>query len=766
MLFFLPMRSARLKSSLPVLLSAALVALFFHPVLSGENTFYFRDIHRWFYPMKYFLAQSLQQGEIPFWCSSYFCGAPFLSDIQSGVFYPLSLLFAALPFPLAFNWFVCLHFFLGFLFCYLFLKQEGRSNGAALLAAAAYGYGGYTIASVNTLNSLTTAIWLPAVLWAFSRACNLAPSQRRRPGFLLVILFLVTAILGGEPQLFLMIAALLLTYAVFGARHAKWRTAAGRGTLVAGLGAAAIMVTMVQIGPTCQDFRLSARAGGMDYDMATRHSLPPEALKHLVLPLRFPADFATDAQTLADFFPASGGMPWLLTIYPGFLILPLALWEIAAHFNRQTLFWLGLLVLGLILALGRHTPVYSWFYQLLPFFRFPEKFMFLVGFALVVLAAAGLDHLLAWLKPRGARPGLVACLLLLVLVADLYAAHRHLNPVWPTRLYHSRHRDLAPIFEDPGQFRVFVDPASRRPAGSPGRVAAYHLHWQLLQMPHLGILSGIDHVDGNTGMELQYQWFIHEAARLPWPQKIGFLRAANVRYIVSDQPLDRLDELRQRVEKVSPLLFRLTGSLPRAWLVGRLRPPRANPLLELGRDDFNAADCALFQGRAEGRHIRPFSAPVDAVEYLGPGNIRIDLTAPEPAVLVLSESFYPGWQATVDGKEPSTPLRLNAFFQGVEVEKGRHTVEFVYRPPHFKFFAAVSVASLASLVLWAFSGHSSDHRRFITSSVTRHSRREKDPPRPTPHPNAQAGRPGSNSRSGHPARGAASSWPAAQSEAG
>ncbi|RLB93553.1 MAG: hypothetical protein DRH76_10060, partial [Deltaproteobacteria bacterium] len=67
MLFFLPMRSARLKSSLPVLLSAALVALFFHPVLSGENTFYFRDIHRWFYPMKYFLAQSLQQGEIPFW---------------------------------------------------------------------------------------------------------------------------------------------------------------------------------------------------------------------------------------------------------------------------------------------------------------------------------------------------------------------------------------------------------------------------------------------------------------------------------------------------------------------------------------------------------------------------------------------------------------------------------------------------------------------------------------------------------------------------
>lgn len=695
------MRPARLKSSLPVLLSAALVGLFFHPVLSGENTFYFRDIHRWFYPMKHFLAQSLQQGEIPFWCPAYFCGAPFLGDIQSGVFYPLSLLFAVLPFPLAFNWFVCLHFFLGVLFCYLFLKQEGRSTGAALPAAAAYGYGGYTIASVNTLNSLTTAIWLPAVLWAFSRACDATPSRRRAPGLLLVLLFLATAILGGEPQLFLMIAALLLAYAVLGSRRGTWHTAAGRGVLVAALGAAAILVAMVQLGPTYQDFRLSARTGGLDYEMATRHSLPPEALKHLVLPLRFPADFATGDKTLAEFFPA-GGMPWLLTIYPGFLVLPLALWGIVGRFNRRRRFWLGVLVLSLILALGRHTPVYPWFHQLLPFFRFPEKFMFPAGFALVALAAAGLDHLLAVLKPRGARPGLVAGLLLLVLVVDLYAAHRHLNPVWPARFYHSRHPDLAPIFEDSGRFRVFVDPASRRPAGSPGRVAAYHAHWQLLQMPHLGILSGIDHVDGKTGMELQYQWFIHEAVRLPWRQRIGFLRAANVRYIVSDQPLDRLSELRNKVERVSPLLFRITGSLPRAWLVGELRPPQTNPLLELGADDFDAANAALFEGHAERGHLKPFFASVDRIEYLGPGNIRVELTAPEPAILVLSESFHPGWQVAVDGEKPSTPLRLNGLFQGVEVEKGRHTVEFTYRPPHFEFFAAVSMASLAGLVLWGF----------------------------------------------------------------
>jgi hypothetical protein len=160
----------RIKKHGYILLSLALILLFFYPVIFTDKTFFFRDIHRWFYPMKSFLASSFQNAEIPYWCPNYFCGSPFISDLQSGVFYPLSLIFLLSPFYKAFNYFILSHFILGFCFFYLFIKELGQSRKAAIFTGISYCFGGYTIACVNTLNNLSTVIWLPAILWSFTMA--------------------------------------------------------------------------------------------------------------------------------------------------------------------------------------------------------------------------------------------------------------------------------------------------------------------------------------------------------------------------------------------------------------------------------------------------------------------------------------------------------------------------------------------------------------------------------------------------------------------
>jgi len=67
-----------------------LILLFFHPIIFTEKTFFFRDIHRWFYPMKHYLSAALKNGSLPFWCPNYFCGSPFMSDIW---YVPVSLFF-------------------------------------------------------------------------------------------------------------------------------------------------------------------------------------------------------------------------------------------------------------------------------------------------------------------------------------------------------------------------------------------------------------------------------------------------------------------------------------------------------------------------------------------------------------------------------------------------------------------------------------------------------------------------------------------------
>lgn len=61
--------------------------------------------------------------------------------------------------------------------------------------------------------------------------------------------------------------------------------------------------------------------------------------------------------------------------------------------------------------------------------------------------------------------------------------------------------------------------------------------------------------------------------------------------------------------------------------------------------------------------------------------------------LVLLDSFYPGWRAYVDGREVEI-LQANYAFRAVEVQAGKHEVEFRYRPWTFYFGLVVSCLAL------------------------------------------------------------------------
>ena len=88
-----------LKRRYPVLVFFTTLVLFFYPVIFGGKTFFFRDLHRIFYPTKEFITAAYRDGTIPFWCSQLFCGEPFAGFIPNGVFYPLSLFFSFLTCP-------------------------------------------------------------------------------------------------------------------------------------------------------------------------------------------------------------------------------------------------------------------------------------------------------------------------------------------------------------------------------------------------------------------------------------------------------------------------------------------------------------------------------------------------------------------------------------------------------------------------------------------------------------------------------------------
>jgi hypothetical protein len=84
-----------------------------------------------------------------------------------------------------------------------------------------------------------------------------------------------------------------------------------------------------------------------------------------------------------------------------------------------------------------------------------------------------------------------------------------------------------------------------------------------------------------------------------------------------------------------------------------------------------------------------------AVQAAGtnPNRLEFQSSSRTPAWLVLSDVWYPGWQARVDGK-PVQLLRANYLFQALRVPAGEHQIVLVYQPLAFWGGAALSLGAL------------------------------------------------------------------------
>jgi uncharacterized membrane protein YfhO len=74
----------------------------------------------------------------------------------------------------------------------------------------------------------------------------------------------------------------------------------------------------------------------------------------------------------------------------------------------------------------------------------------------------------------------------------------------------------------------------------------------------------------------------------------------------------------------------------------------------------------------------------------------IDVNAPQPGYLVLTDAYYPGWIATVDGQAVEIE-RANIMFRAVRVPAGQHSVEFHYQPQSLSLGLLISIGTMAVL---------------------------------------------------------------------
>jgi hypothetical protein len=85
---------------------------------------------------------------------------------------------------------------------------------------------------------------------------------------------------------------------------------------------------------------------------------------------------------------------------------------------------------------------------------------------------------------------------------------------------------------------------------------------------------------------------------------------------------------------------------------------------------------------------------VASIESSRPGRIEVVVTSTSGGVLVLHDTYYPGWLAEVDGR-PASILRAFVLFRGVEVPAGTHRVTFRFAPFSFTNLRNAVNAALA-----------------------------------------------------------------------
>lgn len=646
----------------------------------------------------------MARGELPLWNPQQGVGAPFVGAIQTGVFYPPNALHALLAPQTAFVALAALHLVLACGLAGALAERLGADAGGAALAGIAYAGSLQVVSSIWSPPVLYAAAWVPGLFLCTDAVLDRPGARSSAALAVCLALSLVT----GWPYAVVIAGLGAALYGV--ARWAALARRSPRGALTAalalGLGVAGgAALAGPQLLPAWELLARSCRAlGSLVEPQAVFVEGPhdPQRFWRLVLRNGF-----------------SDGLPGPLAL----VLAPLAL--VSPRRARVALL-LGVGAFGLLVSFPGHVPLYAWLREtpLLADFRFPYRYRILADLALAVASGVGASALAARLAPRWPPARRLPWLALLLWLATATAMVWRVVPPFVRQAPPAR--PLAEVLPGAPSLptatlgRIYWT-ANARKLRSPTPLAAVQ-DMEPLSLARLGRLLAYFEVGRPLtvtsrppppGVRRR-----REAIPAPYygrlslsgpPERAGLLDLLSAVLIVSEDPPEWLERRYRRESPAGarPAVYRNPHALPRVFRVGAALPEPASDARALAR---------LADPRFEPRRLVLLDAPPPALRARGapppaegearivdyrPEHVGIETEGERPAVVVLTDAHYPGWQARVDG-EAAPLLRADFLFRGVAVPPGRHVIELDYRPASLRRGALLAAgAALAfGVALW------------------------------------------------------------------
>ncbi len=399
------------------------VLIFFYDLLKGRFLLIERDLAPYFIPPRFFWVESIKRGDFPLWNPYQFSGQPFFANPQHAILYPFNWLFFALPFDMAFNMIILLHFFLGGFLTYLFLRDLKSTLSGAFIGGLIFMLSGYLLSVHSLLTILLSGVWTPLILLFFRRVML---KQNLRDE-LLTAFFMTVAFLGGGVEivygnffvLLLMVIFLPSTHSslfekgnsgeveipisskfLTMARMKNWLTSTGfyaeRMKSFLRVSVLFLILSAIQLLPFLELWMHSIRGQGISYQEATIWSFAPKDLLLFFLPDAYGYFLDMKKYWLSQCWLKTlytGGLPFILSmIY--FITSPSPLGE--REFGKDRKLFLSMMIFSILFSLGQYNPIYPFLFRYIPFLngiRYPVKFLYFFILTLSVTAGLGFDQL-------------------------------------------------------------------------------------------------------------------------------------------------------------------------------------------------------------------------------------------------------------------------------------------------------------------------------------------------------------------------------------
>ncbi len=711
-----------MKLLFPFLAYAVVVLFVFDKALypSQNEVIFGPDIWRYHYFQRPFLGESFRSGIVPWWNPYIMGGQPYLEQPQITTWYLPNLLFTILPANRAISWYLALHIFWAMAGIYLFISnfKFQISNLAAWAAGIAFGLSGYFAARIYAghIDIIAASSWLPWVI-ASVVSCQASVVSRKRNCVITAIFFAMMLLAGHQMVAVYTVEAIGVAALVYAVVQRSLRPLVISTVSIAlGLGLAAI-----QILPNHQLIANSIRTIQL-----------PEAWSVIATPTAAHFLEFIDPTFFYDRLP-DVGLGHEHVGYIGKVPLLFAITTILFFFLRrkksvEILILIILSIFSLWVWLGPNAPVdmFAVMRKILPLYgqiRIPSRHIVLFILAASALFGIGMSRV------KNTVVRLLLCALVLLDLIPFARANIHLGQIPETR---EDGELVALLAGDEGLYRFLPDfyhgqplrdalefdaPITKRIFSVSGyETPPLRNYWEfLLAVNNLDIAKNLDYIETTPP-------FINITS--------PYLNFLNVKYILTPTGSDSLDAYPRQFSQIKEnkdrgyRVYENKEVLPRFYFVQNAVVAARATIDEAIRGGSGDPGTMVYLEQETMPIPRPCSqttTPTVSVTTYQSDRILLQISNPCDSYLVSSEVMYPGWMATIDGKETKIAVG-NLAFRTIFVPAGDHIVQMQYRPRIVYLGALVSLVSLV-VFFWLIydDGHGIAVRKSLHTSSAGHN---------------------------------------------